>query len=70
MYDGRALSQVFNHSIQFNCLCRWHATTSKEDEKWVELMSSRTFPGKETDEVRSSSLFLILSLAYICPPVL
>ena len=34
---------------------RWHATTSKADEEWVD-----TFPGKETDEVRNS--FIIIRL--------
>ncbi|KII87382.1 hypothetical protein PLICRDRAFT_253826 [Plicaturopsis crispa FD-325 SS-3] len=38
-------------SVEFNCLYRWHATTSQEDEKWVERLSKKLFPGKTPDTV-------------------
>ncbi|KDQ61436.1 hypothetical protein JAAARDRAFT_203950 [Jaapia argillacea MUCL 33604] len=38
-------------SVEFNCLYRWHATTSAEDEKWVELVFKKLFPTKTYDQV-------------------
>ncbi|RDB20840.1 Linoleate 10R-lipoxygenase [Hypsizygus marmoreus] len=38
-------------SVEFNCLYRWHATTSVEDEKWVEEVFAEKFEGKSPDEV-------------------
>ncbi|KAI0642463.1 linoleate diol synthase [Trametes meyenii] len=38
-------------SVEFNCLYRWHATTSEADEKWVEQMSEKLFPGKTVESV-------------------
>lgn len=32
--------------LQFNCLYRWHATTSQKDEQWVEDLHAKLFPGK------------------------
>jgi len=60
MHRGRDLCQTSDHSIQFNCLYRWHATTSQADEQWVEKMSSRTFPGKKTDEVHNNFIVAYL----------
>ena len=37
--------------LQFNCLYRWHATTSEADEKWVEKLMGHIFPGKEIESV-------------------
>lgn len=39
-------------SVEFNCLYRWHATTSAEDEKWVEAVFNNMFDGKPADDVR------------------
>jgi linoleate 10R-lipoxygenase len=36
-------------SVEFNCLYRWHATTSAEDEKWVELSLAKIFEGKNPE---------------------
>ncbi|KAF9650781.1 heme peroxidase [Thelephora ganbajun] len=41
-------------SVEFNCLYRWHATTSKEDERWVEQSTTHHFPGKKSDEITVS----------------
>jgi hypothetical protein len=38
-------------SVEFNCLYRWHATTSQEDEKWVEQLFNQLFKGKSMDSV-------------------
>ncbi|KAI0819154.1 linoleate diol synthase [Trametes gibbosa] len=38
-------------SVEFNCLYRWHATTSEADEKWVEQLSSQLFPGRTVESV-------------------
>ncbi|KAF8892276.1 heme peroxidase [Infundibulicybe gibba] len=40
-------------SVEFNCLYRWHATTSVEDEQWVEQVFSQIFDGKSPNEVTS-----------------
>jgi linoleate 10R-lipoxygenase len=45
------MGQVSNYIMQFNCLYRWHATTSEEDEKWVGKLTSKSFPGKKSDQV-------------------
>ena len=37
--------------IQFNCLYRWHATTSVEDEKWVNETFAKYFDGKSPEHV-------------------
>ena len=28
-------------SVEFNCLYRWHATVSAEDEQWISVFSSQ-----------------------------
>ncbi|KAH9857342.1 linoleate diol synthase [Lenzites betulinus] len=38
-------------SVEFNCLYRWHATTSEADEKWVEQLAEQLFPGKTVESV-------------------
>ncbi|KAG6860884.1 hypothetical protein C0995_006439 [Termitomyces sp. Mi166 len=38
-------------SVEFNCLYRWHATTSVEDEKWVGKVHDQIFGGKSPDAV-------------------
>ncbi|KAI0766618.1 linoleate diol synthase [Trametes elegans] len=38
-------------SVEFNCLYRWHATTSEPDEKWVEQLSQQLFPGRSVESV-------------------
>jgi hypothetical protein len=38
-------------SVEFNCLYRWHATTSAEDEKWVEKVFDKLFDGKPADDI-------------------
>ncbi|KAI0630845.1 linoleate diol synthase [Trametes polyzona] len=38
-------------SVEFNCLYRWHATTSEADEKWVQDLSSKLFPGRTVESV-------------------
>ncbi|KAJ7281406.1 linoleate diol synthase [Mycena rebaudengoi] len=38
-------------SVEFNCLYRWHATTSQEDEKWVGDVFEKIFDGKAPEDV-------------------
>ncbi|KAI8996529.1 linoleate diol synthase [Trametes punicea] len=38
-------------SVEFNCLYRWHATTSEADEKWVQQLSAQLFPGRTVESV-------------------
>ncbi|TFK65591.1 linoleate diol synthase [Pluteus cervinus] len=38
-------------SVEFNCLYRWHATTSVEDEKWVHQVFDQIFDGKDPEAV-------------------
>ncbi|KAJ7442287.1 linoleate diol synthase [Mycena latifolia] len=38
-------------SVEFNCLYRWHATTSVEDEKWVGQVFEEIFDGKDPELV-------------------
>ncbi|KAH6915985.1 heme peroxidase [Coprinopsis sp. MPI-PUGE-AT-0042] len=40
-------------SAEFNCLYRWHATTSRGAEKWTERVFDQIFPGKPHEEVSS-----------------
>ncbi|TFK29651.1 heme peroxidase [Coprinopsis marcescibilis] len=40
-------------SVEFNCLYRWHATTSREDEKWTEQIFDQIFPNKPFEDVTS-----------------
>jgi linoleate 10R-lipoxygenase len=42
---------MLNLLNQFNCLYRWHATTSAEDEEWVGEVFSQIFDGKSPEEV-------------------
>ncbi|GBE86547.1 Linoleate 10R-lipoxygenase [Sparassis crispa] len=38
-------------SVEFNCLYRWHATTSVQDEKWTEDLFKQLFPDKTWDQI-------------------
>ncbi|KIY63464.1 heme peroxidase, partial [Cylindrobasidium torrendii FP15055 ss-10] len=38
-------------SVEFNCLYRWHATTSSKDEAWVTNMMKDIFKDKPLDDV-------------------
>ncbi|KAF9259925.1 linoleate diol synthase [Marasmius fiardii PR-910] len=38
-------------SVEFNCLYRWHATTSVDDEKWVNNVFEKIFDGKDPEQV-------------------
>jgi linoleate 10R-lipoxygenase len=38
-------------SVEFNCLYRWHATTSEADEKWVEQIFGQIFQGKSPESI-------------------
>ncbi|KAF7294502.1 Heme peroxidase [Mycena kentingensis (nom. inval.)] len=38
-------------SVEFNCLYRWHATTSQQDEAWVGKVFDDIFDGKAPEEV-------------------
>ena len=53
MNRNRPIFQVSNPIAQFNCLYRWHATTSKADQAWVDKLMATTWPGQEPDKVWS-----------------
>ncbi|OAX41520.1 heme peroxidase [Rhizopogon vinicolor AM-OR11-026] len=38
-------------SVEFNCLYRWHATTSVEDEAWITRQLQELFPTKKPEEI-------------------
>ncbi|PPQ98253.1 hypothetical protein CVT26_003424 [Gymnopilus dilepis] len=38
-------------SVEFNCLYRWHATTSLEDEKWTTQVFEKVFDNKPIDDI-------------------
>jgi len=38
-------------SVEFNCLYRWHATTSLEDEQWISQMFEQLFPGVDPTQL-------------------
>jgi cytochrome P450 len=38
-------------SVEFNCLYRWHATISVEDEQWTEKIFTQLFNNKPVEEV-------------------
>ncbi|KAL5512887.1 hypothetical protein ACEPAH_3285 [Sanghuangporus vaninii] len=38
-------------SVEFNCLYRWHATTSEEDEKWIAKSFQKFFGDKKPEEL-------------------
>ncbi|THH03482.1 hypothetical protein EW145_g6221 [Phellinidium pouzarii] len=38
-------------SVEFNCLYRWHATTSVEDEQWITQMFGKFFGDKSPEDV-------------------
>ncbi|KAI0704264.1 heme peroxidase [Cytidiella melzeri] len=44
-------------SVEFNCLYRWHATTSQHDEQWVEQLSSNLFHGTSIDEITPAQMY-------------
>jgi hypothetical protein len=38
-------------SVEFNCLYRWHATTSAEDEEWIQQIFGQLFEGKSPEMI-------------------
>ncbi|KAJ3920728.1 linoleate diol synthase [Lentinula edodes] len=38
-------------SVEFNCLYRWHATTSQEDEQWTLQKLQQIFPDKSIENL-------------------
>jgi linoleate 10R-lipoxygenase len=38
-------------SVEFNCLYRWHATTSQADEQWVTQLMGNIFKDKPIDDL-------------------
>ncbi|OAX33207.1 heme peroxidase [Rhizopogon vinicolor AM-OR11-026] len=38
-------------SVEFNCLYRWHATTSVEDEDWIIRQFQQIFPDKKPEDI-------------------
>ncbi|KAH9967528.1 linoleate diol synthase [Russula dissimulans] len=48
---GNVCSVEASTAGHFNCLYRWHATTSEADAKWVEQSMARIFPGQSLEDV-------------------
>ncbi|KAF8916280.1 heme peroxidase [Mucidula mucida] len=46
-------------SVEFNCLYRWHATTSQKNEKWVERLMSDIFKGKPLPEITAEDFKMV-----------
>lgn len=46
-------------SVEFNCLYRWHATTSAQDEKWVEGVFTNLFEGKPADDLTVKDFYTV-----------
>jgi linoleate 10R-lipoxygenase len=44
-------------SVEFNCLYRWHATTSVEDEEWITRQFQHIFPDKNPDEITPKDFY-------------
>ncbi|OAX39674.1 heme peroxidase [Rhizopogon vinicolor AM-OR11-026] len=44
-------------SVEFNCLYRWHATTSVQDEEWITRQFQQIFPNKKPDEITLKDFF-------------
>lgn len=38
-------------ALQFNCLYRWHATTSQVDEEWTQNVFNKLLPGKSAEDI-------------------
>lgn len=38
-------------SVEFNCLYRWHATTSIQDEEWIRKAFTKFFGDKNPEEL-------------------
>ena len=44
-------------SVEFNCLYRWHATTSVEDEEWIGRQLQQFFPTKKPEEITLTDFY-------------
>jgi linoleate 10R-lipoxygenase len=44
-------------SVEFNCLYRWHATTSVQDEEWITRQFQQIFPTKKPEEITLKDFF-------------
>ncbi|KAI6041268.1 heme peroxidase [Pisolithus marmoratus] len=44
-------------SVEFNCLYRWHATTSAEDEVWIRRQFEKLFPGMNPEQVTLADFY-------------
>ncbi|KAJ3767452.1 linoleate diol synthase [Lentinula raphanica] len=45
-------------SVEFNCLYRWHATTSKEDEQWTLQMMQQIWPDKRIEDLTARDFYM------------
>ena len=44
-------------SVEFNCLYRWHATTSVEDEQWIIGQFQQIFPNKKPEDITVADFY-------------
>ncbi|TFY76746.1 hypothetical protein EWM64_g7266 [Hericium alpestre] len=50
-------------SVEFNCLYRWHATTSQADEQWVQQLMDSKFPNTPVEKLTVQDLMLAAKMA-------
>ncbi|KAH7914862.1 heme peroxidase [Hygrophoropsis aurantiaca] len=47
-------------SVEFNCLYRWHATTSVEDAEWINAQLQALFPDKNVEDLSKRDFYMKL----------
>ncbi|KAL4739296.1 heme peroxidase [Aspergillus similis] len=60
VFDSEGLPRGVGNQVsaEFNMIYRWHATTSNEDEKWLNELSSRVFGSKVDPSTLSVQKYL------------
>ncbi|KAL4777371.1 heme peroxidase [Aspergillus nidulans var. acristatus] len=60
VFDSEGLPRGVGNQVsaEFNMIYRWHATTSNEDEKWLNELSSRVFGSKVDPSTLSVQRYL------------
>ncbi|KAF9006152.1 linoleate diol synthase [Cyathus striatus] len=55
-------------SVEFNCLYRWHSTTSIADQKWTESVFNQLFEGKSPEDLTAADFKMIARKAQAQQP--
>ncbi|KAG1742705.1 heme peroxidase [Suillus paluster] len=48
-------------SAEFNCLYRWHATTSVEDEEWITRQFQQLLPTKKPEDITLGDFYQVVA---------